>query len=132
MTNVDFFDLQNSLIMSDRLKFDLFVQILKTFFVVENITKNTTYRYSTQMETEENRTYLIDNWDALQIFGYHNEHYKKNKRLVQLIINRIVDHLNQTYQFTNPMTFTRVIIVKQAEYGSKKTITLTYFDLKLS
>lgn len=126
----NFFDLQQSLIWSDRTKFYIFTELLTQLFGVKQIEKDQVYRYSTKMETNENHKLILENWDNICLFGYQNESFKKNKRLVYGIINHIITYLNEKYHFTYLIKFDRVIIIKRSETNSKKVLTLTYYDIK--
>jgi hypothetical protein len=125
-----FFDLQTSQTWSDNIKFNLFTELLTRLFNVQQIEKDHVYQYSTKMETEENHAFILANWDIVCLFGFQNEYFKKNKRLVYSVIDHIITCLNEKYKFVNPIKFEHERVVKQAEYGSKKTITLTYYNLK--
>lgn len=126
----NFFDLKQSPIWGDRIKFNIYTQILAQLFEVEQIEQDATYRYSTKMETEQNHKLLLDNWDIICLFGYQNEYFKKTKRLVYGILDHTITHLNEKYHFTNPIKFEKAVIIKRSEENSKKVLTLTYYDIK--
>lgn len=124
----NFFSLNVSQILNDRLKFLIFVELLKDIYGVDKIEKEKTYRYTTKLETEENRQKILDNWYALFFFETQKDYSRKNKRLVYWTINRMVEIFNRDYCFNHLITFDHVMINIKTE--NDKPTTLTYYDLK--
>ena len=125
----DFFELETSPVLKDRLDYNVFIEFITQLFGLNAIDRTQTYRYLTQLETEENRQMILDNWNVLCFFGECSDIFKKNKRLVFWVLDHAINYLNETYQFKNPLKFEHVRIIQQAEPKSKRTITLTYYNL---
>lgn len=127
----NFFDLEKSNKVADQQKFDIFTKFLRQFFNVTTIEKDKVYRYSTKLETTETHQYILDNWEIMRMFNCCTQYNKKIKRLVFGVLGRMIEHLNEFYQFKQPITFEKVCFKKRTEEDRNKVITCTFYELKL-
>ena len=126
----DFFDLESSQVLKDRLNFYVFSELITQLYNLKEIDRTQTYRYSTQMETEETRQMILDNWNVLCFFGSYGELEKKHKHMIFWVLDHAINYLNEHYQFEHPLIFEHHRIVQQTAPRSGKTTTITYYDFK--
>lgn len=126
---VGFFELQNSDILTDRVRFNMLDDILSQLFNVEHLEPNHIYRYSTQLETPKNHQIILNNWEMLFFGERQLERYKKNKRLVYWTICRLIELFNQKYSPEQPMSMTRIQFNKRSSEDNTKVITYTFHEL---
>lgn len=128
----NFFDLKTSASLVDQIKFDIFCKIVMRLFIVDVVEKDKSYIYNSKLENEQNHQFIRDNWDAMFMFYCHTEYNRKTKRLVLQILNAMINHLNETYHFKQPIQLIHVRQIKHAEYGSNHTTTVTHRELKFN
>ena len=125
----NFFGLQESTVTSDRLRFTIVTEILTKIFGVGKIERDTTYKYDTKLETQDNHQLILDNWDMLFFGEKQPERCKTNRRLVYWTIKCVVDLFNQKYHPQKLVTFERVTRSQRNSDGSRGTVT--HYDLCL-
>jgi hypothetical protein len=128
----DFYCLQKSTVLTDQVKFNVFINILTKLYNVPLIEKDKVYRYSTKLETDESHQFLLSNWDLMYLFDNHTEYNRKTKRLVYQMIDVISTHFNEYYHFEKPIIFEYVRINQRSRENNNKVVSYTYYDLKLS
>jgi hypothetical protein len=130
MSITSFFDLRESPVIADRLRFTIINEVLSKIFQVTQLERGQIYQYSTKLDTPENKYLIINNWDLLFSEERPPERCKRIKRLVCWTINQIIDILKQKYHIQNSImveAFHHKIHI--AGYGNKGT-TETFYQLR--
>lgn len=105
-------ELESAQNVEDQLRYKLFLQILDKLCLnqthtLKNTARHQCYHFGIELETEENRKWVIENWSVIVQNFRTNDIYriKNSDRLVCNVIRHAVKWLNNYYYFTSPIDY---------------------------
>jgi hypothetical protein len=96
-----FYDLQKFPQFQIKSSYDFFIYLLDGLFGKDSYKSTITIDQSA--ETEKNHKFLLDEWNTIHTLYKTPNNTKKIQKLVRQTIKQIIEYLNETHKFTQPI-----------------------------